>query len=193
MFGKKYKNEFDLPPLSSALRLYWLRSIWVLNMWAQASCDKIVILPPTQYGWIQEGDGSYSIQYDTDEHILIIRQRVSKFTRGCKCKGGCKTKICGCIKNGQQCGPGCRCLNCENLCTSDAVQLEFNQHIEIATEVEVRNTLKMKVNMKVQVQVMRVVKVTQKVKNLAQKVNQTLIMNAAYPHNHSTIQHISVS
>ena len=55
------------------------------------SSNKIVTLPPAQYGWIQ-GDGSYSIQYDSDEPVLIIRQRVSKFTQGCKCKGGCKHK-----------------------------------------------------------------------------------------------------
>lgn len=34
--------------------------------------------PPTQFGWIQEAEnGGYSIQYDTDKHVLI---RVSKFT-----------------------------------------------------------------------------------------------------------------
>ena len=63
-----------------------------------------------------------------------------------------QTKRCGCKKNGQQCGPGCRYLNCENLRTSDAVQLEFNQ---IATKVEVRNDPESE-----NVQMMRVVKMT---------------------------------
>ena len=62
------QNEFDLLSSPSALKLHWLRTVWVLNMWAQASSDKITILPPTQYGWIQEVDnGGYSIQYNTDE------------------------------------------------------------------------------------------------------------------------------
>ena len=66
--GGSIQNEFDLLPSPSALKLHWLRTVWVLNMWAQASSDKITILPPTQYGWIQEVDnGGYSIQYDTDE------------------------------------------------------------------------------------------------------------------------------
>ena len=53
-------------------------------------------------------------------------------------QGECKTKRCGYRKNGHQCGPGCQCLNCENLPIFDAFQLEFND-IEIAAEVEVRN------------------------------------------------------
>ena len=34
--------------------------------------------------------------------------------KGCGYKFGCATKKCGCQKNGEVCGPGCRCTNCAN-------------------------------------------------------------------------------
>ena len=135
---EEVQNEFHLPPSHTALKLHWLRTACVLNMWAQASANKITTLPPTEYGWIKE-DGGYNIQYDTEERVLIVRQRVSKFTRGCTYKGGCKSKRCGCKKNGQQCGPGCRCLNCENLLTSDTIQPELDHELGIAREVVIGN------------------------------------------------------
>lgn len=66
--------------------------------------------------------------------LIIIKQRVSKFTKGCKCKSGCtcRTKRCGCKEQGLQCGPGCRCLNCENLLTSRDVS---SSDINIAREI----------------------------------------------------------
>ena len=49
-----------------------------------------------------------------------------------KCAKGCSTKRCGCVKNGIQCGPGCKGKNCQNLpsdndsCTqnSEVMQVE---------------------------------------------------------------------
>ena len=100
-------------------------------MWSQSSSNEVTRLSPMDYGWNKSENG-YKIQYDTDEQVLIVKQRVSKFTKGCKCKSGCRTKRCGCIKQGLQCGPGCRCLNCENLLTSG------DTDIDIASEVEIR-------------------------------------------------------
>ena len=64
---------------------------------------------------------------------------MSKFTRGCKCKSGCRTKRCGCKQNGKQCGPGCRCLNCENVLTTNALCPEEHSlmDLDIAEEVEI--------------------------------------------------------
>ena len=59
---EEVQNEFDLPPSPPSLKLHWLRTVWVLNMWAQASSDKITTLQPTKHGWIQEDDG-YSIRH----------------------------------------------------------------------------------------------------------------------------------
>ena len=35
--------------------------------------------------------------------------------KGCKCKGGCKSRRCRCKKDQRACGPGCQCINCGNL------------------------------------------------------------------------------
>lgn len=41
---------------------------------------------------------------------------VSIKTKGCSCKGLCKTKICGCVKKNQPCTENCKCTEaCENL------------------------------------------------------------------------------
>ncbi len=32
----------------------------------------------------------------------------------CRCKNGCHTKRCTCLKNGQSCQNGCHCSNCNN-------------------------------------------------------------------------------
>jgi hypothetical protein len=32
----------------------------------------------------------------------------------CKCKNGCQTKRCACLKGGQPCQKGCQCSNCNN-------------------------------------------------------------------------------
>ena len=37
--------------------------------------------------------------------------------KGCKCKTGCKTRICSCRKKERQCGPSCYCQFCNNLNT----------------------------------------------------------------------------
>jgi len=32
----------------------------------------------------------------------------------CRCKNGCQTKRCACLKDGQSCQNGCQCSNCKN-------------------------------------------------------------------------------
>ena len=103
-------------------------------MWSQLNSNEAISLSPTDYGW-NKSESGYKIQYDTEEHVLIVKQRVSKFIKGCKYKSGCTTKRCGCKKQGQQCGPGCRCLNCENLLTSGYVL--WSSDSDIAREVEI--------------------------------------------------------
>ena len=104
-------------------------------MWNQSSSNEVTSLSPTDYGWNTLENG-YKIQYETDEQVLIVKQRVSKFTKGCKCKNGCKTKKCGCKKQELQCGPGCRCLNCENLLTSQDVSSSAIDIGGTSTEIE---------------------------------------------------------
>ena len=44
---EEVQNEFDLPPSHTALKLHWLRTAWVIDMWTQAS-NTITTLPPTE-------------------------------------------------------------------------------------------------------------------------------------------------
>ena len=49
------------------------------------------------------------------ENIAKVQQRIQYTFSGCKCKKGCGTRRCKCIKEGKKCGPGCRCLLCTNV------------------------------------------------------------------------------
>ena len=43
-------NELNLPPSKTALKLQWLRAVWVIDMWNQANSKTTTTLPPTEYG-----------------------------------------------------------------------------------------------------------------------------------------------
>ena len=86
-------DEKDLIPSHTALKLHWLRTTWVLSMWNQASLPVVNLLPPpppTDYGWSISEDGGLKIEWDTEEHVLAIRNQVQHLIRGCKCKKGCQ-------------------------------------------------------------------------------------------------------
>ena len=85
---------------------------------------------------------------------MAIRNKVNKFTKGCKCKkNSCKTKQCGCKQKGQTCGPGCQCFNCENILPTQAPAADtprtaeeplyfqdgMEQSLLIEEEIEVRD------------------------------------------------------
>ena len=38
-------------------------------------------------------------------------KRSNSFAAGCKCKGSCATKQCGCVKEGNFCAKNCKCSN----------------------------------------------------------------------------------
>ncbi len=68
----------------------------------------------SDYGWSITEDGGLKIEWDTEEHVLALRNQVQHLIRGCKCKKGCQNNQCGCRRKQQNCGPGCLCLNCCN-------------------------------------------------------------------------------
>ena len=97
-----------LPPSLEALKLHWLRSIWVVNYWGQACEHEIIPLPTEAFGWTIEG-GKIGIEWDSQENLEMIRNSVSFLLKGCGCKTGCTTARCKCIKSRKPCGPGCSC------------------------------------------------------------------------------------
>ncbi len=93
--------------------LHWKRSCWVIHMWKQVDLNHMNLEPITLYGWAIQ-DSRLTIQWDTEENLKAIRERVTTLTRGCKCVSGCRTKRCGCVKKNRLCSVGCECTHCIN-------------------------------------------------------------------------------
>ena len=55
------------------------------------------------------------IDWDSAENIAQIRTTVALVKKGCGCKTGCVSARCKCRKQGNHCGPGCKCLRCCSL------------------------------------------------------------------------------
>ena len=105
----------NLLPSHTALKLQWLRALWVVHLWSQAGSQHTELLPPNQHGWKKIED-IYTFHWDSDETIMTIRKRVDKLTKGCRCtKNMCMTQLCGCRQKELTCGPGYQCLNCVNV------------------------------------------------------------------------------
>ena len=144
------QDEKYLLPSHTALKMQWLRTVWVIHAWEQAGTTPTINqLKPEEHGWAK-GQHGYSFQWDTEENIMAVRNRVSKLTNGCRChKNNCKTKQCGCKKKGQICGPGCQCKNCDNLLpaidmstTATEEELYFqDESLLIGEEIEVREDI----------------------------------------------------
>ena len=134
-------NEKYLLPSHTALKLQWLRAVWVIHMWSQAGTKQtITLLKPEEYGWKKIGD-TYQFNWDTDENIMAIQNRVRKLTKGCACKRNmCTSKQCGCKQKGLTCGPGCQCINCKNVLTSaspdQTSHVEAQQALYFTSEIE---------------------------------------------------------
>ena len=70
------------------------------------------LAPLHGHGWTRNKDGNLDILYwDTEENRFKVKNRVDLSIKGCSCRSGCDTKRCGCRRNGEACGPGCRCVN----------------------------------------------------------------------------------
>ena len=60
-----------------------------------------------QYGW-KLTSGQLEIDWDSDENIKHIQEKVRLLLRGCTCKTGCTSNRCKCKKSGNYCClPGC--------------------------------------------------------------------------------------
>ena len=74
------------------------------------------LLPLQWFGWRVQSD-TVSVEWDSEENVEQVRQRISFLTHGCSYKTGCSTHRCKCVKAGQHCGPGCSCTICQNRST----------------------------------------------------------------------------
>ena len=101
-------------------------------MWSQAQHNNMTLLPLDGNGWLRVSDEELAIDWDSQDNIQQVRDRVSLLLKGCGCKSGCKTNRCSCRKKEKCCGPGCRC-NCEN---SIHPQPEENRDISHIMHIE---------------------------------------------------------
>ena len=67
----------------------------------------------TEYGWKRD-NGRLEIHWEVTENIEKAKSSLDFILCGCKCKTGCKTRICSCRKKERQCGPSCYCQFCTN-------------------------------------------------------------------------------
>ena len=122
--------ENNMIPSIEALYRHWMRACWVIDMWRQAESNEIVLKPLELHGW-KVNEGKLAIEWDSDENIEKIQQRVRGLLKGCKCKTGCRTNQCGCRPKGLQCSEGCECKDCINLgLSSDTGEGDMYQLIE---------------------------------------------------------------
>ena len=108
--------EDQLPPNMDALKLHWLRTLWVIDYWRQAHLNTLVLLPMEWFGWSIEGSDIH-VEWDSPQNLQQTRNSVAFLTHGCACKTGCSTGKCKCVKTRRLCGPGCACSKgseCQN-------------------------------------------------------------------------------
>ena len=112
-FGQRYiweriSFEDQLPPSVEGLEWHWLRTIWVVDCWSQASQSTVTLLPLDCFGWKVNGN-KVSVEWDSPDNIQQVRNRVAFLTHRSGCKTGCATARCKCVKAGHQWGAGCGC------------------------------------------------------------------------------------
>ena len=109
--------EDELMPSEAALRLHWQRCCWVSTVWQLSPHWNFSYPDISEYGWTIDDNG-VQILWDSPENIIEIQANVLYLTRGCGCKKSkCKTNVCKCKKADPPriCGPGCSCVDCENV------------------------------------------------------------------------------
>ena len=109
-------EEEKVPSLTSLWR-HWLRTCWITQMWKNSILPDMYssLPPPEENGWICPSDGTYEIDWEATEVQKTIQNTIDFLLKGCTCKKGCKTCICGCRKRHSFCGPGCLCQGCTNV------------------------------------------------------------------------------
>ena len=105
-YGIEYASKTNYHHQWKLLWHHWQRSIWVYDYWNQSCCNTITLLPVHLFGWARH-DGDLSVEWDSPQNTLAVRERVAFLTYGYGCKTGCGTARCKCVKSKHHCRPGC--------------------------------------------------------------------------------------
>ena len=101
--------EDTLPPNFDSLYQHILRVNYEAYIRKRSTTCVIDAPFPVGFGWVLNGE-DISIQWSTLEAApdSILECVI------CKCKSGCKTKRCSCVKNSLECTELSQCNSCEN-------------------------------------------------------------------------------
>ena len=66
-----------------------------MDMWRQAKQSDMTLQPLVQYGW-KKGNETLIIDWNSEKNVTAVNDRVHGLLKGCKCKSGCGSKLCGC-------------------------------------------------------------------------------------------------
>ena len=106
---------------------------WVLDIWHQADLNTMVPKHLSEYGW-QISKNTLNVDWDSENNMVAVRERVAGLLKGCSCKTGCETRQCGCKRNDKKCGEGCNCTNCKNKQHTTQTQEESDDLAEASIE-----------------------------------------------------------
>ena len=92
------------------------------------TCTFISVTAMTEYGWRRE-NGKLEIDWEVQENIEKAKMSLDFVLKGCKCKTGCKTRICLCRKKERQCDPSNN-LNTQRHTRPDETDLVVQELLE---------------------------------------------------------------
>ena len=113
-------------------------------MWSQADHNEITLQPMDEYGW-KITNSVLTIDWDSEQNMEAVRQRVSHVLSGCKCRVSSCDNRCSCRRKNKSCSEGCECINCTNIekPTPSADSSELNDlAIEEIIETQMTDDLK---------------------------------------------------
>ena len=108
----KLKCEEEMIPSDEALRRHWKRACLVLSIYEHCTQNNIKYLPLIGNGW-NLSNSNLTIDWDSEENMINIRQTVALMRKGCGCKTSFQSS-CKCKRAGNYCY-GCKCVGCCNL------------------------------------------------------------------------------
>ena len=87
----------------------------------------------TEFGWTID-ENNLTLDWDSQENVDAVKQRVASLIRGCKCRTGCGISR-GCKKNAEVCSMGCKCINCLNTATPEPATNTSLLHLSLEEEI----------------------------------------------------------
>lgn len=107
--GGKYDEEL-LPPNQDSLDQHISRANYQCYIWRHATQPVLNLPNFCDYGWTVDDDGNVSIKWMT---LAPAPDSILEFVN-CKCKKGCETNRCSCLKAAMKCSDLCKCIGCRN-------------------------------------------------------------------------------